>query len=362
MNDDLGYWLALTRFRKFGAMRFKKLTVSFPTMQEAFCAGRNELIRAEIEPALADEFLVARESIDPQKELALLAEHDAHAVTVNDPAYPPLLKSIYDPPPVLFIRGTLPDSQRPHLAVVGSRHPSSYGQTVVRDLIEPLAESGVVIVSGLAYGIDALAHRAAIEKRGATIAVLGAGLDHDNIYPTQHRALASSIVAAGGALVSEFPIGTHALKQHFPFRNRVIAGLCRATLVIEAAAKSGSLITARSALESGREVLAVPGSIHSSLSEGPNNLIKMGATPVTAIDDILQSFGLVKPNAKPQDAYVPGSREEKTLRDLLSQDPLHIDELVDRSALPAKTVTATLTLMEMKSAARHIGGMYYVRR
>ena len=269
------------------------------------------------------------------------------------------MKTIFDPPPVLFVRGVLPDPKRVHLAVVGTRKPSTYGLQVTQEFVGPIARSGVVIVSGLAYGVDAAAHEATLEVGGTTVAILGGGLDDDNVYPSQHRALASRIVAGGGAVISEFPVGTHAMPQNFPFRNRIIAGMTRGTLVTEALIKSGSLITARGAIEIGRDVFAVPGSIYSPLSEGPNNLIKTGSFPVTTPEDVLSRLGMVVRETKPD--YVPGSVEERTVYDALTREPLHVDELTVATGMEPRSVTSTLTLMELKGSARHLGGLYYVR-
>lgn len=357
--DDLKYWLALARHPKLGAVRIAKLFTAFPTMSAAFSASRDDLLAAGIEPRIAEQFVFERAQINPDHEIALLAQHGVRAVTLADDAYPPELKTIYDPPAVLFVRGALPDPLRVHLAVVGSRHPTRYGEQVTREFVEPIAMSGVVVVSGLAYGVDAIAHRATLDLGGTTVAVLGGGLDDENVYPSQHRALASQIVAGGGAVVSEFPIGTHVMKQNFPFRNRIISGLCRGVLVAEAKATSGSLITARCAMEAGRDVFAIPGPIHSPLSEGPNNLIKTGAFPVTTPTDVLSRLGLEVRETKPD--YVPGSAEEKTIYDALTREGQHADELTNKTNLAPSVVTSTLTLMEMKGSARHLGGLYYVR-
>jgi DNA processing protein len=326
-------------------------------MDRAFFASASELVEAGIEPEVASRFLQERIHIDPEEKMRELEVNGIQAVIVKDDIYPTLLKEIYDPPAVLFVRGTLPDPSRKHLAVVGSRKASRYGRQVTQALVEPLAREGLVIVSGLAHGIDSIAHDAALHAGGLTIAVLGSGVDTDSIYPSGNRALASRILASGGAVISEFPVGTPPLKQHFPFRNRIIAGMCHGTLVVEAAIKSGSLITARSALESGREVYAVPGSIHSLLSEGPNNLIKMGATPTTCADDILGR----KAEVSTQPPYEPTNNEETLLWRQLSSSPLHLDELVRASGLPTPKVLSTLTLMEMKGVTHHEGGNYYTR-
>lgn len=357
--DDLKYWLALARHPALGAVRIRALSQAFPNMEEAFRAPEERLVAAGIDSRAAARFAAERGAIDPERELALLDEHGVRAVTQRDPGYPADLAAIYDPPAVLFVRGALPDQRRPHLAVVGSRHPTRYGEEVARAFAEPIARAGAVIVSGLAYGVDAIAHRAAIDAGGTTVAVLGGGIDDDNVYPSQHRSLASQIVAAGGAVVSEFPIGTHVMKQHFPFRNRVIAGLSRGTLVVEAKATSGSLITARAALEAGRDVFAVPGSVHSELSEGPNNLIKSGAFAATVPGDVLTRLGIEARESKPD--YAPGSPEEERLYAALSRDPQHADELTSKSGMKPEAVSSVLTLMELKGSARHLGGRYYVR-
>ncbi len=359
MENDLKYWLAFVRHPKMGAVRIKKLSDAFATMQDAFFAPVADLVAAGIEAKIAEQFVFDRTTIDPDAELARLHEHDAAAITLRDDAYPRELRTIFDPPAVLFVRGTLPDPSRVHLAVVGSRHPTRYGEQVTREFVGPIATSGVVVVSGLAYGVDAIAHRATLDAGGATVAVLGGGIDEENIYPSQHRSLASHIVAGGGAVISEFPVGTHVMKQNFPFRNRIISGLSRGTLVVEAKATSGSLITARCAMEAGRDVFCVPGSIYSELSEGPNNLIKTGAIPVTTPADVLSRLGLEVRETKPD--YVPGSAEEKTIYDALTREPQHADELTAKTSLAPPVVTSTLTLMEMKGSARHLGGLYYVR-
>ena len=356
MREDLPYWLALLRFRKFGPVKFQRLQRHFKTMREAFFASAEEFAQAEIEPDLARMFISERATISPEQELARIEKHGVRAVLITDNEYPPLLKTIYDPPPILFVRGALPSAARRHIAIVGSREPTPYGRRAARLFARALAESGSVIVSRLAYGIDAEAHEATLEVKGTTIAILAGGIEDNSIYPSQHRYLASRIIHTGGAVISEFPVGTASLRQHFPFRNRVIAGLCEGTLVIEAAEKSGSLITARSALESGREVYAVPGPIDSPLSEGPNNLIKMGATPATKPEDLG-----VTSSAKTKPLPVFGSKEEETIFTHLSNEPKHVDDLVAEAALATATATRTLTLMEMKGLAKHVGGLFYIR-
>ena len=245
------------------------------------------------------------------------------------------------------------------LAVVGSRRATRYAEQAVQELVEPIARAGVVIVSGLAFGVDALAHRAALNVGGITVAVLGGGVDERSIAPVSNRALAESILDRGGAILSEYPDGTESVHYHFPVRNRIIAGMSQGTLVVEAAVKSGSLITSKSAMEEGRDVFAVPGPITSELSQGPNNLLKMGARPVTSAEDILSVFGVL--NGRVKSVPVANSPTEAILLELLSREPAHVDDLVRKSGLPTPTVTSTLTLMEMNGSARHLGGMFYVR-
>ncbi len=357
-NEHLGFLLALMRFQPFGATRLKKLLSYFQTPDRIFTAQIVDLCEAGIDQKLAERFCAHRQLLNPEGELALLAKHEVKAVVFDDDAYPALLKTIYDPPQVLLYRGTLPSHTRKCLAVVGTRKITPYGERAIKEIVEPVAASGVVIVSGLAFGVDACAHQAALNVGGTTIAILGSGVEADNLYPSQHRSLASQIIASGGAVITEFPIGTQPFKSNFPVRNRIIAGWSEGTLVVEAAVRSGSLITARVALEAGRNVLAIPGPFYAPFSEGPNNLIKMGATPVTRASDILQE---TEETITMNNVFEPASAEEATIWRLLTHEPIHTDMLVQESALTPSIVNQTLTLMEMKGAAKHIGGMHYVR-
>lgn len=357
IDSDRVFWVALATFRPFGATRMARLMRRFPSMERAFHASLVDLVEAGIEANVANRFLQERIHIDPEELYRNLEVHGVQVITLKDEIYPELLKQIYDPPAVLFVRGVLPSSEKKHLAVVGSRKASNYGLRVTEDLIHPAAKAGVVIVSGLAYGIDAHAHDAAIRANGCTVAVLGSGVDHESIYPSSNRALASKIIAHGGALISEFFIGTPPLKHHFPLRNRIIAGLCHGTLVIEAAQKSGSLVTAKSAMDSNRDVYAVPGSIHSPLSEGTNELIKSGAVPITKPEDL---FG-IEPMPEPESSFVPKNDQQTSIWSKLSTAPIHVDELIRSTQLPAHTLLSELTLMEMAGGVKHQGGKFYTR-
>lgn len=356
--SDIAYWVALNRFPKFGPRTFQKLEAHFASMKEAFFSDRGGLIAAGVKPNAVDEFVHLRENISPESLMAQLDRAGLRAVSKHDADYPRRLLDIYDPPPVLFVKGELPPQESPHLAIVGSRSATPYGLRAAADLAHDLARAGVVVVSGLAYGIDEAAHNAALKGQGKTIAVLGTGL---LTLTSRERHLAEKIVQGGGAVISEFPVDAHAMKQNFPVRNRIIAGMSHGTLIVEAAIKSGSLITANAALEQGRDVFAVPGPITSTTSEGTNHLLKMGAHVVTEAADILGVLGVEKA-AVPDEVkqYVADSKEESLILDLLSKTPVHIDELTRGTQLAPQAIASTLSLMEIKGRTKQIGGMYYV--
>ena len=244
---------------------------------------------------------------------------------------------------------------------MGTRKYSSYGQQAVEYIVKDLVRNNLTIVSGLALGIDALAHQAALAAGGKTVAVLGSGLDKQNIYPSQNRYLVNKIMETGGSVISEFPLGTPPLRYNFPQRNRLISGLSLGTLIIEAGEKSGALITAAYALEQNREVFAVPGSIHSLVSAGPNKLIKEGARVVTSASDIIETLNLTQATAYiSAKKIMPEGENEKKIASLLSFEPIHIDELVRASGLDTAAANSTLVIMEMKGMIKNLGGMYYI--
>ncbi len=289
MRNDIKYWLGISKIRGVGAIRFKKIYEYFPDMQAAWGAGMDELIKARLERSVAENILEERREIDVDGEMEKLDREDVRMVTILDEAYPRLLKEIYNPPAVLYYKGRLDDERDKYiLGIVGTRNFSDYGRQVVDKIVGEVAEMKVVSVSGLALGIDTLVHNVTVNKGGRTIAVLGSGLDRQNIYPSINRYLADKIAGSGGLILSEYPIGTMPLKEHFPQRNRIIAGLSLATLVIEAPARSGALITTQFAVEFNRDVLAVPGNIENENSAGTNNLIKLGARAVTSAADVLE--------------------------------------------------------------------------
>ena len=359
--NDLKYWLALSQFYKFGPAKFKKLKNYFSDIESAYKASLKDYLRAGLEESLAEEFIIFKQQIEPNKLLEKLNKEKLNVLTIEDPAYPKLLKQIYDPPFILYYRGRIEAFNGFLLAVVGARKYSAYGRQVTEKLVKELTLNNLTIVSGLALGIDALAHAAAIEAGGKTVAVLGSGLDQQNIYPWQNRYLADKIQAHGGLILSEYPIGTMPLKHHFPQRNRIISGLSSATLVIEAGEKSGALITAFHALEQNREVFAVPGSIYSGASEGTNRLIAMGAKLVTGAKDIIETLNLTEAagyiaNKK----IIPETAEEELILSQLSYEPLHIDELKQLTKLDISVINSTLTVMEMKGLVKNLCNLRYV--
>jgi DNA processing protein len=361
-KEDMKFLIALSYFRKFGPVSLKKLKNHFPSWQKVFTAPSSELIRAGIEEKVAAEFVANRAKLSPDEIIANLDRENIQTVSLEDDEYPPSLKEIFYPPFLLFYKGNLATDNLKTLAVVGARKCTYYGQQIIEKIIPPLVKHQILIISGLAIGIDSLAQVATVKAGGRTIGVLGSGIDRASIYPAQNQRLADQIIASGGAIVSEFPTGTPPLPQNFPQRNRIIAGLAQATLVVEANDKSGSLITARYALEEGREVLAVPGNIFSPASEGPNKLIKSGAKPIFSADDILESFGIYeekKPEKKSRNLDNFNLDERKILAKL-SSEPTHLDELARATQLDTKIINSTLTILEIKKAVKNVGGGNYI--
>jgi len=278
----------------------------------------------------------------------------------DDADYPKLLKEIYDPPFCLFVKGKLKNDGY-NLAVVGTRKFSNYGKQITEEIVEPLASQGITIVSGLAYGIDGIAHKATLEVGGTTIAVLGSGINRAHIFPKEHARLAEEIVEKGGAVISEYPPGTIPTRYTFPRRNRIVAGMSLGTLVIEAPEESGALITAQCALDNGRDVFAVPQNINSENSVGPNNLIKNGAKLITNYQEILEALNLQEiKNFIDNKQIIPDSPIEEKILNCLSKEPQHVDLIIKETKLDSPTVNSNLTLMEMKGKVKNLGGMMYI--
>lgn len=287
-----------------------------------------------------------------------MTDRSIRIVQPNDPLYPPLLKEIYRPPATLYYIGSLANAGQYVLSVVGTRKPTNYGLRIATDLVQSIARRGVIIVSGLAYGIDARAHAAALEAGGKTWAVLASGLDR--IYPASHRVLAEKIISSGGALISDYPPGTEPLKQHFPARNRIIAGLALGTLIVEAPEKSGALITANFALEYNREVLAVPGEAYNPSAVGTNRLIKQGAKAVTEAADILEIFDLADtPKIQESRRSQPANEAERVVLDLLRAGPQTVDQICEKCKLGISTMNSALSFLEMSGAIIQIEPQTY---
>lgn len=360
-NHDLPYYLALAANLKIGAKTFQKLANAYSNMQKVWLADSDDLINKRLSPDIIKNIKEAKKITTPEQEITKLKKYKISAITIKDEKYPRLLREIPDPPAVLYYRGEILPEDSLAIAIVGSRKYSLYGKEVAEDLARNLAESGMTIISGLALGIDGIAHGAVLNSRlGRTIAVLANGLD--SIYPHSHRNLAEKIIAGRGAVISEFPPGTPALKHHFPVRNRIIAGLSLGVIVIEGALASGSLLTAKSSLDYNREVFAVPGNIYSETSAGPNNLIKMGAKLVTESQDILDELNIKsRANHVKARKVIPDSREEAEIIKVLDKtNPVHIDNLAKITRLNISVLNSKLVLMEMKGKVRNLGASQYV--
>ena len=360
---DVEALLTLLSVPGLGPRRILSLVSRFGDAGAVLKASVAELCRtAGIDVKTATSIRSAADADFARHQLRLANKSGVSFVTYWDSRYPKRLKQVADPPVVLYVRGTLPTQDEAMIAVVGTRVPSAYGRLVAANLSRDLAREGVTVVSGLARGIDTVAHKAALEVGGRTVAVLGSGLDV--IYPAENRALTVEI-ADSGAVVSEFPLGTQPDASNFPRRNRIISGMSAGTLVVEAGEKSGALITAQLALEQNREVFAVPGNITSERSRGTNRLIKQGAKLVESVQDILDELrpqlrGLLREAEVTPRPAMSGS--EKAVYDVLSDEPKHIDDIATELAQPSGQVLATLLSLELKNLVLQLTGKYFVRR
>ncbi|MFZ0391334.1 MAG: DNA-processing protein DprA [Calditrichia bacterium] len=357
--SDLLYLLTIPRI---GPGRIRRLFQVFHSLDEILQAPLQNLLRVEgIEKKLAEQIKTGGSRAEADRQLELIQEHGVKTVSLWDEDYPAALKNIPDPPLILFYRGLLKPEQRRSIAVVGTRSPSNYGKVVTAQLVQELCRENITIISGMARGVDAVAHRAALQNGGETLAVLGCGIER--CYPPDNRRLYQDIPQQG-AILSEFFIGTGPDAVNFPRRNRVISGLSAGTLVIEAGDRSGALITAYYALNHNREVFAVPGNINNPKSNGANRLLKQGAKLVQSVDDILEEISdLRHGNTKGQPRPVPEhlSGFEKQVLEQLSGDPIHIDRLVqDLQDSPSAILTALLTL-ELSGLVQQLAGKMFVR-
>lgn len=360
---DKAYLAAFSFLPKLGPARWKKLEKAFESAKNAWQADLPAIIESGIEESIAVEWFTVKPTIIPEEKWSALSEEKINIISWNEAEYPERLKEIHNAPPWLYYKGNIENLKHElSIAVVGTRKCSTYGSRVTVDITRDLVANGITVVSGLALGIDAYAHKTAVDSNVATVGVLASGLDTENIYPSSNRYLAKRITETGGVLISEYACGTPALRHQFPYRNRIISGLTLGSLIIEAPKESGALITARYALEQNREVFAVPGDIYQTNSCGTNNLIKMGARPVTNAQDILDSLNITKAiETTALHKILPASSEEALILEHLNDQPIHIDELSSSSGLPAPTLNATLTIMEMSGKVRNLGGMNYVR-
>jgi DNA processing protein len=359
-RDDLKYWVALNRIGGIGRVRYQALLTRFGSLAEAWTASNGALRESGIDNRAARLIEAERGKIDPDAEMERLDREGVRVLTWDDEAYPERLRETDDPPPLLYTRGELTAQDAWALAVVGTRRPTPYGRQAAEELSHQLASHRITVVSGLARGIDAIAHRAALEGGGRTLAVLACGLDM--VYPPEHAKLARQI-ADNGALISEQPLGTQPRGDYFPRRNRILSGLSLGVLAVEGDVKSGAMITARQAIGQNREVFAVPGSIFSPQSRGTNVLIQRGeAKLVLTINDILEELKLVSaPRQAEMKELIPATDTEAELLRHITREPVHIDEVCRGSGLRAATVSSLLAMMELKGLVREVGAKAYVR-
>lgn len=355
------YLLALNAHEKIGSQTLKKALAPFGDNAEKLWKAGDIEIRKKLDIKVAELIIEAKKQFTPEEEVDKLQKFNIGYMTMYDKEYPKLLVEVSDGPVILYIRGDIKALKVPSIGVVGSRKFTHYGQKVAYQLSKSCSEAGLGIVSGLALGIDTVAHRAALDAGGITVGVLGCGLDR--IYPASNLMLGREVIEKGGAVVSEFPPGTPPLKYNFPARNRIIAGLTLGTLVIEAAEQSGALITAYQALEYNREVFAVPGNIDSETSKGTNLLIQKGAKLVAKPEDILEEFNIEakKIEQKNRD-LLSENANEKLIFNILSLGEKLVDDIISESKLNIITVNTCLTMMEMKGIIENIGGGRYKLR
>jgi DNA processing protein len=349
---DAEAWLRFSLAPNLGPAAQRKLLSAFGSPQEVLAAPPTALARAAGESA-AIALQSGPDTALVQRTLDWLQDPGNHLVTLAEPRYPHLLLQTADPPLLLFVKGRLELLDRPALAVVGSRTATPRGARDAEAFAQALSDAGLTIVSGLALGIDGAAHRGGLSGTGSSVAVVGTGLD--KVYPARNRELAHRL-AVEGALVSEFPLGTPPLARNFPRRNRVISGLARGCLVVEAALRSGSLITARQALDQGREVFAIPGSIHSPLSKGCHWLIKQGAKLVESAQDVLEELGLMPVSPRATESFQPLQADEATLLAAMGYEPIDADTLYERTGLTPDTASAILLRLELEGHLSRLPG------
>ena len=376
MSEATPFWLALTHIDGLGIRGCHKLIQHFGSPQAAYMASLTELESCGVPARVAQAIFAQAALKDAEREIQEVAKADCELVAYDDGAYPPLLKQIPDAPLLLYVRGDVKVLSQYAVAVVGSRRPSAYGSSVAHRLAHDLAQRQLVVVSGLARGVDSAAHRGALEAKGKTVAVMGSGIDI--MYPRENKKLADEI-AKSGAVISEFPLGTGPTPENFPIRNRIISGLSLGVVVVEAAEYSGSLITARLALEQNREVFAVPGNITSAQSFGPNHLIKQGAKLVDQWMDVIEEFTAevrmqLLPPMETSDGEPMGAQaatlfeasltpDQKAVFETLRVDQTSfVDEIVGAAEIPHPRVLAALLQLEMNGLIRQLPGKNFNRK
>ncbi len=358
MGDTRQYWVAFSLVKGIGAVRFQAVLNYFGDPQIAWGAPTEALRQAGLSDKIIENLVRTRDQVDLDKLWEEMEQKNISILIQQDESYPKRLNEIDQPPPVLYTQGNINPDDEWSVAIVGTRRVTAYGRQVAEDIAGRLARNGLTIISGLARGVDSIAHQAALDAGGRTIAVLGSGLDR--IYPPENRHLAEQI-KANGALISEFSPNTPPEASNFPQRNRLISGLSLAVIVIEAGIKSGALITASFAADQGREVFAVPGNITSPGSMGTNRLIQNGAHPLLSAEQVLEILELsMVAEHRTARVALPSDAVEAQLFEILGVEPLHIDEVTNRTEIPVEKVTASLALMELKGMVRQVGGMQYI--
>ena len=362
--DSKFSWVALKMIPKLGNITYKTLIDRFGSPDNVFSADLPELVeKGGLKTETAKRIISRSWDGDPEVELRKLKKIGARIITILDSCYPKDLKEIYDPPPFFYLRGNDIPLSLTIISVVGSRNPSHYGLKITEDICQGLAMKKIIVASGMAQGIDSAAHWGCLRRKGFTIAVLGSGVDV--IYPRQNFKLYNSIIEQG-AVITEFPIGSPPESKNFPIRNRIISGLSKGVVVVEASKKSGSLITASLALEQGREIFAVPGSIESFKSTGTHFLIKQGAKLVENANDILEELGLGYYNSKEHPLnkkmpLLPLEEDEKRILNILGHYPIHIDTIAGNIDMEPAKVAGLLTKLELKGVIRQLPGKMFIR-
>lgn len=351
------YWIGFSLVKGIGAVRFRALLDYFGRPELAWQAPPEALRAAGLSPKIIENFQRVHSEVSLEQVWERLLAQGITVLTWEDAAYPRHLKEIEQPPPVLYLRGELQAEDEWAVAIVGTRRITAYGRQVTEEIAGALGRNGVTVVSGLARGVDAVAHQAALKSGGRTLAVLGCGVD--TIYPPEHQRLAEQIIAKG-ALLSDYSLGTPPEAANFPPRNRIISGLALAVVIVEAGTESGALITAGFAAEQGREVFAVPGNVTAPQSRGTNRLIQNGARPLLNPRDLLETLELtLAVEQRAARTVLPADAVEAQLFEVITHEPLHVDEIRARTQLPIEKVSAMLALMELKGLVRQVGGMNY---